>query len=62
MIFRCKCGAMKTGQPWRASGQMEWICEKCSTGKQGREGLARAKAENGGKFHRYSEAKEGLTT
>ena len=33
MIFRCQCGSLKTGQPYRASGEMPWKCPKCEPAK-----------------------------
>jgi hypothetical protein len=55
MIYQCKCGTIKTGQPWRCSGTAAWICERCSPAKRGREAMEAAREANGGKFHKLSE-------
>lgn len=55
MIFRCKCGAFKTGQPWRSSGTAPWLCEKCAPGKRSQEAMRGAREANGGKYHAFSE-------
>lgn len=38
MIFRCKCGALKTGQPFRSAGEVDWTCPRCTPGKPSKEG------------------------
>jgi hypothetical protein len=55
MIFRCNCGALKTGQPYRCNTAREWICEQCSPAKRGREAMEAARQANGGRYHKYSE-------
>ena len=30
MIYLCKCGARKSGQPYKSAVTKDWICEKCS--------------------------------
>lgn len=30
-IFLCKCGKVKCGQPWRASGTHKWLCDPCAS-------------------------------
>ena len=51
MIFKCNCGALKTGQPYRASGQSPWICSKCESAKGFREGSRAAQDRNGGRSY-----------
>lgn len=51
MIFRCACGALKNGQPFRSSGVMPWICEKCSPAKRSREATRAAQEANGGRCY-----------
>lgn len=29
MLFRCKCGRTKAGQPWKATGVKPWVCDAC---------------------------------
>lgn len=36
-IFRCKCGAIKTAQPYRASGEYPFECPRCAPAKKSRE-------------------------
>lgn len=29
-IFACKCGARKTGQPYKRADEKPWVCDKCA--------------------------------
>ena len=51
MIFRCQCGSLKTGQPYRASGESPWKCPKCEPAKNSREGGRAAQDRNGGRSY-----------
>jgi hypothetical protein len=31
MIYLCKCGARKSGQPYKSAVTKAWICEKCAS-------------------------------
>jgi hypothetical protein len=57
MIFKCACGALKTGQPYRASGVSPWVCEKCSPAKQSIQAGRRAQEAHGGRSYPMQEAK-----
>lgn len=30
MIYLCKCGARKSGQPYKSAVTRDWICESCA--------------------------------
>lgn len=30
-IFACKCGARKTGQPYKRADEKPWVCDKCAS-------------------------------
>lgn len=55
MIFRCKCGALKTAQPYRCAGEKTWICERCAPAKRSRDAMQEARDANGGRYHKYAE-------
>lgn len=57
MIFKCKCGSIKTGQPFRASGESPWMCEKCTPAKRSREAGEAAHVANGRRAYPLQEAK-----
>jgi hypothetical protein len=56
MIFKCKCGSIKTGQPYRASGESPWLCEKCSPAKRSKEAGDAAMRANGGRGYPSKES------
>ncbi len=51
MIFRCPCGALKTGQPFRASGETPWLCPKCVPSKASPAASRTAQEANGGRSY-----------
>ena len=50
-ILRCKCGTLKAGQPYRASGEQPWECPKCAPAKKSREAGEAARQANGGRSY-----------
>jgi hypothetical protein len=30
MIYQCRCGKIKSGQPHKASGVRDWVCNACA--------------------------------